>query len=233
MQHHGAPTSLLDFTASPYVAAYFALEDATKPDGHCAVWAVLRGWCSQTAGKLLLASDAVIAGAVDQLFQKASAPLKNDVPFRHYALGRAAAGGGFERFILAYKTPFVIPIEPDRLSERLTLQQGVFLCPVTVEQSFMDNLMSMGPEVRPDGPVMKLVIRNSVRPRALEKPRLMNITRATLFPGLDGYAQSFRHYLVKEPLQEKEKRMALLALSEVLTEPAPEAPKNPTRASRI
>lgn len=42
MQHYGAPTRMLDWTESPYVAAYFAALE--RPDDDGAVWAVHIGY---------------------------------------------------------------------------------------------------------------------------------------------------------------------------------------------
>jgi hypothetical protein len=42
-RHHGMPTSILDWTESPYVAAFFAMADEDRSvDGHVSVWALDR-----------------------------------------------------------------------------------------------------------------------------------------------------------------------------------------------
>jgi hypothetical protein len=53
MQHHGAPSRLLDFTYSVYVAAYFAVEEA---DDDSVVWAINGPWALQRAAALLKAA---------------------------------------------------------------------------------------------------------------------------------------------------------------------------------
>jgi len=111
--------------------------------------------------------------------------------------------------VLSGALRMVIPVEPERLSERLSVQQGTFLCAGDVETSFMENLTAM------DGwaeAVRKFTLPFSVRGFALEQLRKMNITRATLFPGLDGFAQSFRNSLEREPAKQRAIRLAIQGL---------------------
>lgn len=66
LQHYGAPTRLLDWTRSPYVAAYFAFLEPTASDGDdpyesCAVWALDRKstlWVAQEGVALMRADYA-------------------------------------------------------------------------------------------------------------------------------------------------------------------------------
>ena len=44
----------------------------------------------------------------------------------------------FERFVLNDRSLQVVGVEPFKMNQRLAIQQGLFLVPVSVERTFMD-----------------------------------------------------------------------------------------------
>lgn len=171
MQHHGAPTRLLDCTYSIYVAAYFALEGA---DCDCAVWAINAPWALRQS-----------VSAFSSVGKDAT-PLQTPTTEAHEQISEG----------LLFFEPFAkvaVPLTPFRLNERLRTQRGTFLVPGDVTAPFMDNLCALGGYDEMQN-VVKVVIPYELHRCGLEQLYSMNISRHSLFPGLDGYAQSLRIY---------------------------------------
>lgn len=172
MEHHGAPTRCVDFSYSIYVAAYFALEDA---DDDCAVWAINGPWASKTSVATLRKAGKKGVGTF----------LKPTVQEQESIVAEAF-----------YRTPHVrcaVPVNPFRLNERLRIQRGIFMVPGDCRLPFMDNLRAL-PQYHRAENVVKLVIPIELRRTILRQLYHMNVTRTSLFPGLDGYARSLGVY---------------------------------------
>ncbi|MDK2742335.1 MAG: FRG domain-containing protein [Nitrospira sp. BO4] len=163
MQHHGAPTRLLDFTWSPYVAAFFALERATSD---AAIWAI-------------------------------NLPLLWAIHDRHKISGIKVREGdprdtaAFEKYYLPNRYSFVWQGDPFRMPQRVVAQSGTFLVSSHLGISVEDIL------ARYPGSgelLVQFVLKTeNLRAEAMASLYSMNITQATLFPGLDGLARSMAY----------------------------------------
>jgi FRG domain len=192
LQHHGGPTRLLDFTQSFYVAAFFALEQAT---GDSAIWAVNAQHLSRLARQRLrsdLRSGNTMVDEVQNI-------IAQDI------------------FESAALIPLVLQVDPKRMNERQAVQQGVFLMAGSLERTFQENVSAtfafssdlfddativpfnseiLTEHVLRNTAVMKVVLPRSLRRDGLEELWRMNVTAASLFPGLDGFARSLHFYPV-------------------------------------
>jgi len=174
MQHYGAPTRLLDFTYSPYVANYFAFEKAES--GVVAVWAVDIDWVE----KKFKSEDKF--RHLNPTYEK----------YQNYREPKAF----LSLFLSNLDNKFILTVNPFRLNDRLAYQQGVFLAPATLRVGFMENLYALISSRDDYIPVKKFTIKvgnkGKIRNKALQTLHSMNINRISLFPGLIGFAESFK-----------------------------------------
>jgi FRG domain-containing protein len=164
MQHHGAPTRLLDWTASPYVAAYFATQqDGSDRDG--AVWC----FCHR---RLLQAFINKLGWEPPDLTKTEDEDPA--VKRLHEALRSPSA------------TPDVLPLEFKFFSSaRMAEQQGRFTMCLRIHQDHVCIAAKVAPTH-----LKKIIIPHKIKPDFLAELRRMNITAAALFPGVDGLGRS-------------------------------------------
>jgi hypothetical protein len=115
MQHHGAPTRLLDFTKSPFVAVFFAMEQAT-------------------------CDAAVYALNTPRLFTAAP----RDCPGMDRDSIDPRTQGNFERYFLPNTNAILWIGEPTEMDRRLVAQSGTLVVPGILGRPLDEILQEYG-----------------------------------------------------------------------------------------
>jgi hypothetical protein len=169
MQHHGAPTRLLDLTRSPFIASYFAFESCYENQEYgVAIWGININYLKNRSLEIL-----------SEEFGEALKETKNLINEEL-----------FGRIFYQNNKKLVFPVEPFRMNRRYSLQQSVFISTGIAEVPLMDQLHFLGDSI--GQAVVKIVLPSECKKQALRELLQMNLHRASLFPDLDGYALSLR-----------------------------------------
>jgi len=163
MQHHGAPTRLLDWSVSPFVAAYFAVQQDTSGKSG-AVWCFCSDHLKESFKK-----------------QPGGGSLK---PF-----DEEGAGKWYDDLLTTMKArKIVVPLSFSLASsERMVAQQGKFTMCFSVNEAH-DCIMT---QIESKS-LRKIIIPHDIKAEFLLRLRIINITGGSLFPGVDGLGQSVR-----------------------------------------
>lgn len=200
MRHHGAPTRLLDWTYSPYVALYNALQDsydAYEKNEPFSVWALdnqgLSGKAECLVGeKYKRLNDDHYKKCKEKDCQFHSQSTKNIYKDILVLDKCRSCDLSFRSLFWDNKVTIACPENAYYFHSRVYAQQGLFLCMGDVTKTFEGNLKAtFRKETIGKEGVVKLccTCTQSEKQEALDMLRGMNIHRATLFPDLDGFGK--------------------------------------------
>ena len=183
MQHYGTPTRLLDVTLSPNIALYFALETGS---GDCCVFAI---------------NHAAIKRRNQRVYKYRTYKRINEVLFVNEPKPEDPDNDNLFSEKLDNKQ-FITVYNPQYGNERWVVQQGLFLVPSQIDTSFESLLEDY--ELDTDFDIgIKFVIHKSLRFEGIEKLRQMNISSASLFPGIDGFCKSLKFQILETTQNQK------------------------------
>ncbi|MCA9469816.1 MAG: FRG domain-containing protein [Nitrospira sp.] len=170
MQHYRAPTRVLDWTLSPLVALYFTVKENWDEDG--ALW-------SFHPTKLNILSDK----------QYGELPDFNEGPSGDFLFN-------------PNPPPRIIAFGYNRSTDRMVAQQGTFSACVDPLLDHAEGIAGILPpnEVCDEGKSLlifrnKFVVAAKAKPEFLRRLHHMNITVASLFPGIDGLGQEIEEII--------------------------------------
>lgn len=165
MQHYGAPTRILDWTQSPWVAAYFACNNHLGDDG--CIWIV----------------------DVELLDKRSREMFPYQHPLMHVRYGgldawrQVAHGTNDDLFV------FFAQVK----NPRMIAQASLFTASTSLgvdHAKVIDSLLISNP-----GAATRVTVRTRIKPVMLQRLAQMNVGSASLFPGIDGVCRYIHEVL--------------------------------------
>ena len=199
-QHHGLRTRFLDVTRNPLVALFHACADSTAEDGRLHVFAAPKSLIKPYDSDIIniIANLARLRQSEQVQLLNRSRQRDSATTRRLYQLIRSDKPY-FDERIDPRDLYRVFVVEPQRSTERIRAQSGAFLVSAFHERFERDEILKWNK----DTPVYAhctLTIPSGSKAGLSDELRLLNVSRETLFPGLDASARAVsEHYLQKVP----------------------------------
>lgn len=162
MQHYGAPTRLLDWTHSPWVGLFFALANLPKNTGQ-----------NESEAALWLIDWTTVEKNTNPILTKLYKRDHNLILIDDF-IKTIESGDG------------IVKLNSFKQNQRQIIQQGTFLFPLNINKTFEENLITKFSKRA----LIKVRLKYNLKAEVLKRLYRMNITFATLYPGIEGFSKS-------------------------------------------